>query len=272
MSIMKPTLGEALRRRWKLALPVFILGVLAALVSNSTDVTGVLDEMEAAVEEVSEAAEDNPEEVPTEQLGQMARGAGVLFVLTMLAMLFSVGVIVLGSFMPHGMLSHAEDGESATAPGWDHYGGIQSATLVFTALLGLTAAARIPEGGFALATSVAALGSVCLLGAIACAVSFAFAAHGNRQPAWIALGYYLGSMVVGAMVSLVDSLLDGNTLGSVFQFVLFPSAVIRDFIGGLGAQAWNWGATALVVWHFALWTLIAWLGVRRRSAQPDGTL
>lgn len=272
MSIVKPTLAEALRRRWKLALPVFILGVLAALVTNTTDVSGVLDEMEAVVEEVSEAAEDNPEEVPTEQLGQMARGAGTLLGLTMLAVLFSVGVIVLGSFMPHGMFAHAEDGKTATAPGWDHYGGIQSATLVFTVLLGLTAAARIPEGGFALATSVAALVNVCLLGAIACAISFAFAAHGGRHPAWIALAYYLGSVVVGAIAGMVDALVEGNTLGSVFQFVLFPAGVIRDFVSGLGSQAWDWGATALVAWHFALWTLIAWLGVRKRPDQSDGTL
>ena len=33
-------------------------------------------------------------------------------------------------------------------------------------------------------------------------------------------------------------------------------------------MAWDWGATGLVLYHFALWTGIAWLGLLRIEKRP----
>lgn len=272
MSIVKPTLKEALQRRWKLALGVFLLGALLALLTNTTDMSGTLAEMEAAAAELSEAAEADPEEVPTEELGRMARGAGLLFVLGTLTMFFALGVVALGSFAPQGLVAQAEDGGGALAAQQSmsvkdyylrRYGGIQLATLVFMMLLGLTAAARMPDGEFALATSLGGLVQVCFLGAVACAISFTFAAFGNQRAAWLGLAYYVGSWLVGGLASVVDSLTGGGVLGAVLQFVIFPATAIGEFSRGVGAGPWDWGATGVVAYHLALWTALAWLGVRK---------
>lgn len=275
MSIVKQTSRDALRRRWKLALCVFLLGVLLTLVTNSTDVSDALNEMEAAAEAVTEAAEADAEEVPTEELGQMMRGAGQLFVLGTLMMFFSLGVVILGSFVPQGLAVYQEDGGNAlpqqqsmspAARFWHRYGGIQLASLVFMSILGLTAAARMPDGEFVLATSLGALVQVCLLGTVACAISLAFAALGNRHAAWLGLAYYLGSWLAGGLASLVDSLTDTNVLGTVLRFAIFPAEPIGQFSRGVGAAPWDWGATGLVVYHCALWTAIAWMGLRKSEA------
>lgn len=277
MSIVKQTFKDTLRRRWKLALGVLLVGVLLTFVTNTTDVSGVLEDVEAAAEAVTEAAEEDAEEIPAEELGQMMRGAGQVFVLGALIMFFSLGVVILGSFVPQGLVAQEADGgnaleaqQSVSSRGlfWQRYGGTQLASLFFMLILGLTAAARMPDGGFVLATSLGALARVCLLGTVACTISLGFAAFGNRRAAWLGLAYYLGSWLAGGLASLLDSLSDTNVLGAVLQFVIFPTGPIGQFSQGVGAAPWDWGATGLVAYHFALWTGIALLGLRRMAMRP----
>ena len=259
MSIVKQTFQEALRRRWKLSLCVFLLGALLAVLTNTVDISETLEEMEGAAETVSETAEEDLDEVPTEELGQLARGAGLLAFVGGLAMLFSLGVVVVGSFMPQGLV------------GSDffrrRYGGVHLATLLVTVLFGITAAARGTAGDMDLAARFGMLIHFCILGAVACAVSFAFAALGSRRAAWLGLAYYLGSGLVSGFASFVTALAGGEVLRTLLQFVIFPSASIQSF--GRGFQGtWDWGATGFVVYHLALWLALAWVGVRK--ARQEG--
>ena len=55
----------------------------------------------------------------------------------------------------------------------------------------------------------------------------------------------------------------------VLPFLLFPVGAIEEAVGGFeSGVAWDWGATGMVLYHFALWTGIAWLGLRRIERWP----
>ncbi len=263
MSIVKTALQEAIQRRWKLALGVFLAGALLAVCVYAFDLTAVLEEVQGAAEQVSEA---DPEDIPTEQLGQMARGAGLVFIVGILAFLFTLGVVILGFSMPQRLFATGED-EGGTY--LSRYGGVQLATLVLMLILGLTSAARFFTGDTPFVSGLAAMVHVCLLGAAACAISFAFATFGIRHAAWLGLGYYALSWLMGGLAGVLGELADIDAVGAVFQFVIFPAGVFRDFIRGLGPGAWDWGATGMVAYHFALWTAIALLGLRRLARSPD---
>ncbi|MYI06395.1 MAG: hypothetical protein F4059_03480 [Gemmatimonadetes bacterium] len=263
MSIVTQTLQDAIQRRWKLALGVLLVGALLAVCVHAFDLTAVLEEVQGAAEQVSEA---DPDDIPTDQLGQMARGAGLVFIVGILAFLFTLGVVVLGFFMPQGLFATADD-EGATL--LSRYGGVQLATLVLMAILGLTAAARFFTGETPFLSGFAAIVHICLLGAAACAISFAFATFGIRHAAWLGLGYYVLSWLMSGLAGVLGELADIDAVGAVFQFVIFPAGVFRDFIRGLGPGAWDWGATGMVAYHFALWTAIALLGLRRLARSPD---
>lgn len=258
MSIVKQTFREALRRRWKLSLCVFLLGALLAVLTNTVDISETLDEMEGAAETVSETAEEDLDEIPTEELGQLARGAGLLAVVGGLAMLFSLGVVVVGSFMPAGLVGNDFFRR--------RYGGVHLATLLVMVLFGITAAARGTAGETDLAARFGLLLNICTHGAVACAVSFAFAALGARRAAWLGLAYYLGSGLVSVFASLVTAVAGGEVLRTLLQFVIFPSASIRSFARGFQGT-WDWGATGFVVYHLALWSALAWMGVRKAAQE-----
>ena len=60
-----------------------------------------------------------------------------------------------------------------------------------------------------------------------------------------------------------------ESVGAVLPFLIFPSGVINDLVAGFGSGvAWDWGATGLVLYHLALWTGIAWLGLLRIEKRP----
>ena len=56
---------------------------------------------------------------------------------------------------------------------------------------------------------------------------------------------------------------------AILPFVIFPLNAIEGFVGGFeSGVAWDWGATGMVLYHFALWTGVAWLGLRRIDGRP----
>ena len=106
---------------------------------------------------------------------------------------------------------------------------------------------------------------------LACAVSFAISAPGIRRAALLGLVYYLPSGLVGEILasSEVSSSTVWELARTILPFVIFPATAIRDLTAGFeSGVAWDWGATGMFVYHFALWTAVAWLGLRRMERRP----
>ncbi len=146
MSILKATLRHTLRRKWKLPLVVFLSGVALVALTNTYDVAGLTEAMEA----VAEASRENPGGQPSpEQLATIQGGAGMLFLFTALRLLFFFGVILVGFLMPGGLV--ANERQSGAIMLWaqhpmpitrfylHRYLGIQVANLTAQALFGITA-------------------------------------------------------------------------------------------------------------------------------------
>ena len=151
------------------------------------------------------------------------------------------------------------------------YVGIQVATFAALAIFGLTGAVAALPPRAAPTTELGGVVSICLAGVLACAISFAITALGIGRAALIGLLYYLLSGAVAALLGnpLLETSTAAESARTVLPFVIFPAGVIDDLVAGFGSgAAWDWGATGLAVYHLALWTGIAWLGLHRIERRP----
>ncbi|MDE2793392.1 MAG: hypothetical protein OXL34_01120 [Gemmatimonadota bacterium] len=273
MNIVKASIQNAVRRKWKFALVVFLFGVGLAVLTNAYDVVGAAERMDAAF-----GGEEPPSD---EQLGEVARSGALIFLFGTLGLFFAFGSILFAFLLPGGMVAN-ERGSSAIMLWAQHpmpltsfymwrYVGVQAVALAAMLVFGLVAAVSVLPGETASATGVGNLVSVCLEGVLACAVSFAITAHGIRRAAFFGMVFYLASGVSSGVLPLAEqstSTIAGLARG-VLPFVLFPVSGIDDLAGGFASEAaWEWGATGMVLYHFAVWTAIAWLGLRRMERRP----
>ena len=219
-----------------------------------------------------------------EQVGGMARSAGLLAFFSLLVLLFLFGTIMLGFVMPGGLVANerrsgaimlwAQHPMSLTAFYLQRYLGIQVATLAAMLLFGLTIVLVDLPPENALGSGPASVLKICLEGMFACAIGFGVSALGIRRAAFFGLVYYLVSGVVGEALRAPPEAMSAAPLAvqwavKILPFALFPVNVIERLVDGLQAGvAWDWRATGLVLYHSALWTVVAWLGLRRIDRKP----
>ena len=278
MNIVKASLRDAVRRRWKFALVVFLFGAGVVVLTHAYDVAGTLERMQA----VGDAMEGGGVEPSSEQIETMTRGAVTVILFSLLNLAFSFGTILVAFLMPGEMV--AGERRSGAIMLWaqhpmplrsfylQRYAGIQVATVAALLIFGLTGAVAVLPSGTVPATELGEVASVCLRGVLACAVSFAITALGIRRAALIGLLYYLLSGAVGSLLenpAILENWTAAESVRVVLSFVIFPAGVVNDLVAGFGSgAAWDWGATGLVLYHFALWTGIAWLGLLRIEKHP----
>lgn len=272
MNIIKASIGNAVRRKWKFALAVLLFGVALAVLTNAYDVAGAVERMDEAF-----GGGEPPSDA---EVGEMARSGAMLFLFTTLGLFFYFGTVFFGFVMPGGLVANERNSTAImlwaqhpmplTSFYLRRYLGIQVATLAGLLMFGLVAAVAVfpgqndPEG-------LGSMASMCLQGMLACAVSFGITALGVRRAALFGMVYYLPSGLIGELLtaSEVSTSTLAETARAVLPFVIFPVAAIEDLAGGFGSgAAWDWGAAAMVLYHFALWTAIAWLGLRRMERRP----
>ena len=278
MNIVKASLRNAVLRRYKFALVVFLFGAGVIVLSHAFPVAETLERMQA----VGEAMEGGGTEPTSEQIEAMTRGAATVLLFSLLNLAFNFGAILFAFLMTGGMV--ANERRSGAIMLWaqhpmplrsfylQRYVGIQVATVAGLAIFGLTGAVAVLPSGTVPATEVGEVVSVCLRGVLACAISFAITALGIRRAALFALLYYLLSGAVGSLLEnpiILENWTAAESVRAVLSFFIFPVAVINDLVAGFGSGvAWDWGATGLAVYHFALWTGIAWLGLLRIEKRP----
>ena len=287
MNIIKASLRNAVRRRWKFALVVFLFGAGVVVLTHAYDIAETMERMQAAEEEMerlraaAEETESGGAELSGEHIETIARSAAMIALVAALSLAFNFGTILFAFLMPGGMVAN-ERRNGAIMLWAQHrmplrsfylrrYAGIQVATLAALAIFGLTGAIAALPPGTAPATGLGGVVSVCLPGVLACAISFAITALGIRRAALIGLLYYLLSGAVDSLTinTGLQTLAILETARAVLPFVIFPSGVMDDLAAGLGSGvAWNWGATGLALYHFAPWTGITWLGLRRIERRP----
>lgn len=277
MNIIKASLRNALRRKWKFALVVLLFGVGLAVLTNVYDVAGVTERVAAVGEEMESSATPPSEE----QMGEMARSAGLMLLFGTLTLFFGFGTMLLAFLMPGGMVAN-ERGSTAIMLWAQHsmpltsfyirrYLGVQAFTLAAMLVFGLVSAAAVLPDEATSTTQAGDVASICLSGLLACAVSFGITAHGLRRAAFFGVVFYVASAFALDLLPLAAELTSviASLARSVLPFVLFPVASISDLVGGFeSGVAWDWGATGMVAYHFALWTAVAWLGLRRIEARP----
>lgn len=277
MNIVKASFRNAVRRNWKLALVVFMLGAGLAVLTHAYDVAETIERLQAAAEEMqSEGTEPSGE-----QLEGMMRNSLMILLFGLWNLAFRFGTVLFAFLMPGGMVAH-ERGSGAIMLWTQHpmplrsfylqrYVGIQVATFVALAIFGLTGAVAALPPDAVPGTAPGRLVSVCLTGLLACAISFAITSLGIHRAALIGLVYSLLSGAVWAL--LEDPGLWTSTAAALVQpvlpFVIFPDGAIENLVAGFEAgAAWDWGATGLTFHHFVLWTIIAWLGLYRIEKRP----
>ncbi|MCY3700397.1 MAG: hypothetical protein OXH46_12335 [Gemmatimonadetes bacterium] len=275
MNIIKASVLNAVRRRWKLALVVFLFGVGLVILTHAYDMAALDYVVLSGTPPDWEGGEPSPEQVEA-----MARRAGMFVLFMLLAGAFAFGTMLLAFLMPGGMV--ADERRSGAIMLWAQhpmplrsfylrrYAGVQIATVAALAIFGLTWAVALPPGdGFP--TGLGGVVSLCLTGVLACAISFAITALGIRRAALIGVLYFmLSGTLAGVEVTRTSGTWSAaESVGAVLPFLIFPSGVINDFVAGFGSGvAWDWGATGLVLYHLALWTGIAWIGLLRIEKRP----
>ena len=277
MNIVRATLRNAVRRRWKFALVVFLFGAAVAVLTHAYPVAETLERMQAVGEAMEGGAEPTSEQIET-----MGRGAAMMALFALLNLAFGFGAVLFAFLMPGGLV--ANERRSGAIMLWaqhpmplrsfylQRYVGIQVATIAALAVFGLTGAAAALPPGTAPATAPGDVANVCLTGVLACAISFAITALGIRRAALIAVLYYLLSGAVGSLLAnpiIVENWAAAESVRTVLSFFIFPAGVVNDLVAGFASDvAWDWGATGLAVYHFAVWTGIAWLGLLRIEKRP----
>lgn len=277
MNIVKASLRNAVRRRWKFALVVFLFGAGVIVLSHAFPVAETLERMQAVGEAVEGGAEPTSEQIET-----MTRGAATVLLFSLLNLAFNFGTILFAFLMTGGMV--ANERRSGAIMLWaqhpmplrsfylQRYAGIQVATFAGLAIFGLTGAVAVLPSGTVPATELGEVVSVGLRGVLACAISFAITALGIRRAALIGLLYYLLSGAVGSLLEnpiIRENWTAAESVRAVLSFFIFPAGVINDLVAGFASGvAWDWGATGLAVYHFVLWTGIAWLGLLGIEKRP----
>ena len=278
MSLAKATLRHSLRRKWKLSLGVLLCGVGLVVFTHTYDVAGIIEEGDAAMD----ALQADPQSFTSEQSDAMGRSAMVGGLFGMLAFLFFLGAALVGFLMPGGVV--ANERRSATIMLWaqhpmplshfylQRYLWMQVANLGAQALFAVVAILAVFPPAALPPTELGVFVEVCLAGAMACAISFAVSSLGLRRAAFLGLAYYFLSTIVGGIEGFAVGTEVPRTLAvilDVVPFVIFPANPIDDLVAGFASgTAWDWGATGLVLYHFALWTAVAWLGLRRIEGKP----
>lgn len=277
MEIVKASFGHAVRRKWKFALVVLLLGAGVVGLSHAYDLAGTFERIQA----VSEQIESEGTEPSEEQVQAMARGAGMFVLFSLLNLAFGFCTMLFAFLMPGGIV--ADERRSGAIMLWaqhpmplrgfylQRYAGIQVATLAALAIFGLTGAVAALPPAMASATALGGVASICLTGMLACAISFAISALGIRRAALIGLLYYLLSGAVAGLLEnpVLETSTAAESVRAFLPFVAFPSGVVNDLVAGFASEvAWDWGATGLAVYHFVLWTGISWLGLRRLERRP----
>ena len=282
MSIVKETLLHLLRRKWKLILVVGLFGTALVATTYAYDVAGIIEAQNAALEAMGDGPVPMSQEDAEERGEALARGMVVRALFAVLSFFFSLGIVLVGMLMPSGVV--ANERSSGAIMLWaqhpmplnrfylHRYAGIQLANLTAQALFGVAAVlAVLPAGEFP-ATETGVFVRICLLGAVACAVSFATTALGIRRAAFLALAYYAASSLAATIITVGTQFGATGTAKMILDalpFVIFPEAAIGDFVNGFeSGVAWDWKATGMVLYHFALWTGIAWLGLIRIERKP----
>ena len=267
MAIVKATLRHLLRNKWKLPLAVFLSGVLMVALHHALDVAGI---REAAFE----AMREHPASRSPEQTAAITAWRRLGPLLTVLDGFLLAGPLLVGLLMPGGVV--ANERRSGTIMLWAQhprplsgfymrrYLGMQIATLAALALIGLSVvpALTLPSDTIA---SMDRFAESCIAGLLACAISFAVSAIGLRRAALLVFAYYVGSnMTMSAQ--LRDTVLGTS---DVMALLIFPTRPIGEFATGFQSDSpWDWGATGILVYHFVLWTTVAWLGLRRLERRP----
>ena len=277
MNSVKASFRNAVRRKWKFALVVFVFGVAVLVLTHVFDVAETMERMQAVAEEM-----DGEDAAPSgEQLETMLRSSAMLALLGLLGLAFRFGTLLFAFLMPGGMVAHER--HSGAIMLWaqhpmplrsfylQRYLGIQVATLAALAIFGLTAAAAALPPGAAASTHLGDAVSICVTGMLACAISFAITAFGIRRAALLGLVYHLLSGTLASLLEtpVLQTLAVVELARAVLPFLLFPTGAIEDLVAGFAAgTAWDWGATGLAFYHFVLWTGIAWLGLHRIEKRP----
>ena len=256
MNILKASLRNAVRRKWKFALVVLLCGVGLAVLTNMYDVAGTVERMEAVQQELGNGG------VPPsdEQFDTMTGSAGLLFLFSTLTLFFGFGTLLFGFVMPGGMVANerrstaimlwAQHPMPLTSFYLQRYLGIQVVTLAALLVFGLTAAVAVLPSQAAPATEVGGVVRICLVGMLACAISFGITAHGIRRAALFGLVCYLPSNLIGDLlaVSEVSTSTVAELARAILPFAIFPARAINDVVGGFeSGVAWDWGATGMVV-------------------------
>lgn len=267
MTIVKATLQHLLRRKWQLPLAVLLCGLSLVVLYHVFDV-------DATREMFGEAAGVRPDLRSPEQTAAIGAWRRMGPFLTILDGLFLAGPLLVGLLMPGGVV--ANERRSGAIMLWGQhpmplrrfymhrYLGMQIANLAALALIGVSflLALTLPPGAI---PSMNQFAESCLAGLLACAVGFAISALGIRRAAFFGFAYYFGSNMMGAR-QLRDTFL--GTWDGV-PFLIFPTRSIGELLTGFQSDVpWNWGATGIVLYHFALWTAVAWLGLRRLERRP----
>lgn len=277
MNIVKASFRHAARSKWKFALVVFLFGAGLAALTNAYDVPEALERLRAVGEEMeSEGTGPSGEQVET-----MMSSSAMLVLFSLLNIAFGFGTIIFAFLMPGGVVANerwngaimlwAQHRMPLRSFYMQRYLGIQVATLVALVIFGLTGALAALPPGAAPATELGRVVSVCLTGVLACGISFAITAFGIRRAALIGLVYYLPSGLVWSLIE--DSRLwtasAVELTRAVVPFVIFPDGAIEDLAAAFeSGLPWDWGATGLILYHFILWTGIAWIGLGRIQRRP----
>lgn len=282
MSIIKETLLHVLRRKWKLLLAVFLCGAALVAVSKAYDVQGIVD----AIQGIADPSEGAPS---GEQAGSAMRGVGVLALMGALGFLFRVGTLMVAVLLPGGIVANerrsgaimlwAQHPMSLTRFYLHRYLGIQGVNLAAHAVFALIAVIAVIPGSDPatgvptqlIVTDLAQFCQVLLIGALGCAISFAITALGLRRAAFFAIAYFFASGIVGGIVDPAFGLgvPVAEWLKDLLPFLIFPSSPIDQLTAGFASGTdWDWKATGMVLYHFALWTGVALLGLRRLDRRP----
>ena len=97
MKIIKASLRNALRRKWKFALVVFLFAVGLVVLTNVYDVVGAVERRVEFVEAVR-----NGDAVTREQVEATERDTGLMLFFAMLTYAFTLGTTVFAFVMPTG--------------------------------------------------------------------------------------------------------------------------------------------------------------------------
>ena len=260
MTIVQVTLRHLLRRRWKLPLGVFLCGVVLVGLHHAFDVDGVRQAYSGAIREL-------PASRSPEQLEVIATWRRIGPVLGTLDAALLIGPFLVGVLMPGGVV--ANERRSGAIMLWAQhpmpltrfymrrYVGIQLANLVGQALIGASFVLYLLTLPPDTATLMERLAESCLHGLLGCAMSFAVSALAVRRASFLVFAYYVASSMSNSP-NLSDAL---TGVSDVLPFLIFPTRTIDESMMGFGA-------TGILLYHFVLWTAVAWVGLRRLERKP----